>query len=455
MKISFHGAVKEVTGSCILVEDANTKFLVDCGLFQGGEFSTQDNFQPFAFNPQEIEFVLLTHAHADHCGRLPKLYKDGFRGKIYCTPPTRDLAEIILLDSANIIAREAKRYRRPQLFSEKDVRNLMANFSTLNYREDYEISPYVRVKLRDAGHILGSAILEVSLLQENGKFKKLVFSGDLGNSPAPIVRETGLVNGADAVIIESTYGGKIHEPAEWRERVLKQAVLESVGHGGVLMIPAFSLERTQELLYELNSLAESNQIPKVPIFLDSPLAIKAVAIYKKHFTFFDEQAREKIKAGDDLFNFPGLEYTKKATESRRTNRVSPPKIIIAGSGMCTGGRMVYHLKLNLPNPKNRLLIISYQAEHTLGRQLLEGAKTVMIEGVKVPVRAKVSVLGSYSSHADQPKLLYWLKQINNPQPQKIFINHGEEKAGLMLKEGIKKRLELESETVELGRVYEI
>ncbi len=454
MKISFHGAANEVTGSCALIETKKTKFLVDCGMFQGSHFAHDQNFEPFAFNPEEIDFVLLTHAHVDHCGRLPLLPKSGFKGKVYCTPATRDLAEIILLDAAKVIKEEAVRHGKEVLYKDKDVFTVINSFWGINYGRKQKISKDVTVRFRDAGHILGSATIEV-WIREGLRSKKVVFSGDLGNSPAPIVRDAEMIDGADYVVIESTYGGRIHEPAELRTSMLRQAILDSIGRGGVLMIPVFALERTQEVLYELNYLHETRQIPQVPIFLDSPLAIDAVEIYKKHTDLFDDEARRRIKAGDELFKFDGLEMARSVEQSKRINRVSAPKVILAGSGMSNGGRILFHLKFYLPNPKSHLLIISYQAAGTLGRLLRDGAKKVMIDGERVGVKAKVSAIGSYSSHADQPKLLHWLKSISRPRPKKVFVVHGEEKSSLMLADGIKEKLKLSPEIASRGKVYEI
>lgn len=454
MKISFHGAAGEVTGSCMLVQTAKTKFIVDCGMFQGSRFAREENFEPWAFNPQSIDFILLTHAHVDHCGRLPVLCRDGFKGKIYSTPATRDLAEIILLDSAKVIKEEVLRHGGPTLFKERDVFQAMNQFWGIEYGAKQKLASDVTIRFRDAGHILGSAIIEV-WIKEGLKTKKLVFSGDLGNPPAPIVRDTEFIDGADFVVMESTYGGRIHEPSEMRIDLLKRAVLDSIGKGGVLMIPSFALERTQELLYELNRLSESRQIPKVPIFIDSPLAINALDIYRHYSHLFDEESQKRIKSGDDIFKFGGLELAKTSEQSKKINHVSPPKVILAGSGMSNGGRILYHLKLYLPGAKNHMLIISYQSEGSLGRQLRDGAKKVMIDGEPIGVKAKVTAIGSYSSHADQPKLLHWLKQFSKPQPQKVFVSHGEPKSSLMLADGIKQKLDLDPTVVEKNIIYEI
>ncbi|MFA6526214.1 MAG: MBL fold metallo-hydrolase [Candidatus Buchananbacteria bacterium] len=454
MKISFHGAAGEVTGSCILVETAKTKFIVDCGMFQGSRFAREENFEPWAFDPKEIDFVLLTHAHVDHCGRLPKLSKDGFKGKIYSTPATKDLAEIILLDSAKVMKEEVLRHGGPILYKEGDVFTVMQQFWGLEYSVKQKISGDVTVRLRDAGHILGSAIIEV-WVKEGLRTKKIVFSGDLGNPPAPVVRDTEFIDGADFVVIESTYGGRIHEPSEMRSSLLRQAVLESIGKGGVLMIPTFALERTEELLYELNYLSETKQIPKVPIFLDSPMAINALDVYRRYAKLFDEESRKRIESGDDIFKFEGLELSKTSEQSKKINHVPAPKVILAGSGMSNGGRILYHLKLYLPGAKNHMLIISYQSEGSLGRQLRDGAKKVMIDGQPVGVKAKVTAIGSYSSHADQPKLLHWLKAVASPEPRTVFINHGEPKSNLMLEDGIRQKLNLNTVIAEKNKVYEI
>ncbi|MFA6410836.1 MAG: MBL fold metallo-hydrolase [Candidatus Buchananbacteria bacterium] len=453
MKISFHGACQDVTGSCILIETEKSKFLVDCGMFQGEQFASQHNLEKFSFNPKQVDFVLLTHAHLDHCGRLPKLGKEGFGGQIYCTPATADFAEIILLDSAHVILLEAQRNQTQPIYLEQDVNEILPLFSPWPYEQEKEITPEIKIKIRDAGHILGSAIFEV-FIKENGQEKKLVFSGDLGNPPAPIVKDTEFIDGADLVFIESTYAGRIHEQKEERQQLLRQAIIESVGQGGVLMIPAFALERTQEVLYEIHQLQEANQIPDLPIFVDSPLAIKATAVYKKYVDMYDQESKDWIMRGDDLFNFPGLKYTPSVLESKAINTTPNPKIILAGSGMCTGGRMPHHLKLNLTDPKSHVLIIAYQAPGSLGRELLDGAKTVIIDGQKIKVKAKVSAIGGYSSHADHPKLMAWLQKIIQPKPGKIFVIHGEKESNLALADDIEKKLNLSPVIPEFNKIYE-
>jgi metallo-beta-lactamase family protein len=425
MKISFHGACREVTGSCILIESEDAKFLVDCGMFQGDE--EEKNLKDFSFDPKDIDFVLLTHAHLDHCGRLPKLFMDGFRGRIYSTAPTRDLTEIILLDALKISREEGKVFVAP-LCTEADIFSLTKFFTCLEYGEEKKINDSVTVRLRDAGHVLGSSIFEVWLKEED-KEKKLVFSGDLGNPPAPIVKDPEFLSGADVVFVESTYGDRLHEPKDKGREVLKKKIGEIIEKQGVLMIPVFALERTQELLYELNNWVENQRIPYVPVFLDSPLAIRATGIYKKYPEFYDSEAKALAEKGDDLFDFKGLLMINNPSQSGVAERSIPPKIILAGSGMFEGGRIKGYLRKYLGDSSNTLLIISYQPEGSLGRKLINGEKVVEIEGKKIQVRAEVTPILSFSSHADQLTLLNWVDAIKNPKPKKVFIVHGEEKAG--------------------------
>ncbi|MBI5622003.1 MBL fold metallo-hydrolase [Candidatus Falkowbacteria bacterium] len=454
MKISFHGACRTVTGSCFLVQTEQSRFLVDCGMFQGTKFSEERNIGQFGFDPKSLDFVLLTHAHTDHCGRLPKLCKEGFRGPVYCTAPTRDFARVMLLDSARVIFNEALAEDRLPLYLDKDVNQAISQCIALPYRREKRVAPDVKIKLRDAGHILGSAFFEI-WVKAAGRERKLVFSGDLGNPPAPIIEDTEFVDGADVLVMESTYGGRQHESAALRLKLLTQAIIESVGQGGTLMIPAFALERTQEILYELNSLVENKKIPPIPIFVDSPLAIKATEVYKKYTSMYDAESRALMNAGDDLFNFPGLRYTATPAQSKKINTTPAPKVILAGSGMLAGGRIGYHLKFNLPDPKSHLLIISWQPKGGLGRQLLEGAKSVFVAGERVRVRAKVSAIGAYSAHADQPKLLRWVLPMKRPRPGHVFVVHGEEQASQRIADGLAQKLKLNAIVPREGRGYEV
>ncbi|MEI7452497.1 MAG: MBL fold metallo-hydrolase [Candidatus Falkowbacteria bacterium] len=453
IKLSFHGACREVTGSCSLLQFANFKILVDCGVFQGEHFAAEHNERQFDFNPASIQYVFLTHAHMDHCGRLPKLYHDGFRGRIYSTEATRDLVEIMLIDAAKIIAREALAYGHQPLYGIDDVRGLMGLFDTIPYNEFFHVENSFKVKPRDAGHILGSAFFEFYIPDE-GREKKIVFSGDLGNSPSPIIRDLETTDSADVVIVESTYAGVSHETKEEGIEKLRAAVVETIAMKGTLIIPIFVIEKTQEILFELNSLEENHGMPRVPMFLDSPLAIKAVDIYKNYEELYNENSRHIVKSGDDIFNFPGLKYTSSKSDSIAINHAMKPKVILSSSGMCVGGRVPYHLKMNLADPNSYVLLVAYQSPGTLGRKLLDGDKSVYIYGESIPVKAKIAVINSFSSHADEPHILEWLSKINSPRPRKVFINHGEEANSLNFA-GIIGTPETQAIVPEYGQVYEI
>jgi len=452
--ITFYGAAGEVTGSCALVKTDHASVLVDCGLFQGRQFAEDRNAAPFVFDPRTLDAVVLTHAHMDHCGRLPLLAKAGYRGPIYTTAATADFTMVMLTDSAKVMKREAQRRGTKPLYELKDVLALQPRWRLLPYRNQRQVLPDVAVQLYDAGHILGAAFAQL-ILGRGSEARTLVISGDLGNPPAPIVEDTEFISGADYVVIESTYGGRIHEPAELRLQLLQRAIKQSIGQGGVLMIPAFALERTQEVLYELNQLIEQGAVPRVPVYVDSPLAIAANAVYRRYVNLYDEPSRKLILAGDDIFNFPGLVYTPSVPESKKINDSPKPKVILAGSGMLMGGRMVHHLVRYLPDPKSHLLIISYQPEGGLGRKLLAGARRVEIEGKTVTVRAAVSAIGAYSSHADQPKLLHWVKAMTAPKPKLAIIVHGESKPAQMLADGLKQKLEIDSVVAKAGQSIEL
>lgn len=453
MKLSFHGACREVTGSCALIETKKSKFLLDCGMFQGEHFANSRNFDDFGFDPKEINFVLLSHAHIDHCGRLPKLYKHGFRGKIYCTAATRDLVGLMLEDSARIVLSESREAGLEPFYSQEDAAAVMKLFHDLPYGEEIIISNDVRVRLRDAGHILGSCFYEI-WVKEAKKEKKIIFSGDLGNSPARIIRDIEYADGADLVLVESTYAGVLHESRADGIKMIRQAIVDCVKNKGVLMIPIFALEKVQEILYELNDLVENKKIPYIPMFLDSPLAIKATRIYEDYEYLYDKESKSLIASGDELFEFPGLEFTLTAQESRSINPVKAPKVILAGSGMCNGGRIGYHLKFNLADKNSHVMLVAYQVKGSLGRKLLTGHKSVRVDNANIPVNAKVSVVNSYSAHADNNALMTWLKKINKPKPKYIFVIHGEEEANYLLANQISKKLKVKPIIPDFGQVYE-
>lgn len=434
MQLTFCGADLEVTGSCHLLSIGDKNYLIDCGLFQGGQFIEDLNWRPFPFDSKALKAVIVTHAHLDHVGRLPKLIKEGYDGPIYATPATAELARLVLLDAVEVMRYASKKNDVPMLFEERDVNETIRHFRTLDYEKTLRMEHDVHLKFKDAGHILGSAFVKI---EAEGKI--MVFSGDIGNSHVPIVRETRPLGQADYLLLESTYGSIIHESPADRIYFLQEAIVKTMKRGGVLMIPSFSLERTQEVLYELNCLAENKMIPAVPIYLDSPLAASATDVYKKYPQYFDEAAKYLLGRGDDFFAFPGLQITRDAVESKAINDVPAPKIIIAGSGMMNGGRILHHLLRYLPDSKSCLLVISYQSAGTLGRRLHDGAKKVRIYGQEVAVRAEIKSIGSYSAHGDQNKLTEWVKSAKR-LPKKVFLVHGEPEAEKALEKRLKKDL---------------
>lgn len=446
MKLTFYGGVGEVTGANYLLESGDIKILVDCGLHQGGGFSEKQNWEPLPYDPKEIAAVFITHAHIDHTGLLPKLVKEGFRGKVYSTPPTKDFANLLLLDSEHILFQEAERHKKPPLYGVRDIEELMARWETVSYHQEIKVGPF-KATFHNAGHILGSSIVRVE-----AKRKTIVFSGDLGNSPAPLIGPTEKLEEADYCLVESTHGSRLRkeEPKGYVEDIIE----DTVKAGGVLMIPAFAMERTQKLLYEINELVENKRVPPVPIFLDSPLAIKMTEVYKKYKDYFDEEAAKLLRGGDALFEFPGLKKTLTTEESKAINGVRPPKVIIAGSGMSQGGRILHHEKRYLSDPKSAILFIGYQAKNSLGRKILEGEKSVKIHGEEVPVRCKVVSIENYSAHADQRQLLEWLYPMRF-NLKKAFVVQGEKEAGEALKQKIINDLAVRAEIPESGKTYDL
>ncbi len=438
MKLTFYGAAGEVTGSNYLLESGvrgqESGVLIDCGLHQGSHYAEGQNFEPFEYDPRGVLALLVTHAHLDHTGRIPKLVKAGFRGNIYSTPATRDFAELMLLDSEHILSKEAAREGREPMYTAEDVVKVMKLWKGVEYHRAFRLGD-LDVEFLDAGHILGSAIIKIK-----AEGKTLVFSGDLGNYPAPIIRPTEKIHfPVDYCVLESTYGDRIHENIDKRKEMLEAVIEETARSRGTLIIPAFALERTQELLYHLNQLFEEKRIPRVPVFMDSPLAIKLTAVYKKYEYYFNKETREVVRSGDDILNFPGLRLTLTTEESKEINYAPSPKIIIAGSGMSQGGRILHHEIRYLPDPKSTILFVGYQAVGSLGRQIMEGAEEVKIMGEPVPVRCKKVVIPGYSAHADGPHLLEWVRPMRTTL-KKVFLVHGEESSSAALAEKIRAEL---------------
>ena len=437
MTIQFLGAAKTVTGSCFYVQTDNTKFLVDCGAFQGPEELEERNYDPFRFNPADIDFIFLTHAHFDHCGRIPVLVKQGFRGRIICTQPTRDLAKIILLDSANLQEEESKRWeanvkegstpldeRRKPLFTEQDVEESMTYFEVYPYGTSVNITQDCEFRMRDAGHILGSAIFEFWLKNNAGRLRKFVFSGDLGQPGARIVSDPDMIRDADYIVCESTYGNRLHKDRNETVLELLSALQSAQKIGGNVLIPSFAIERTQELLYEMNLFFENRLISNLPVYLDSPMASKATEIFRQYPDFYDEDAKRLIQKGDDPFDFPGLNKIESTEDSKRL-AAKRGVVIIAGSGMCTGGRILHHLRNNIENPSTHIVIVGYQVAGTLGRRLVDGEKVVKIMGQDYQNNAKLYTLNGFSGHGDQRDLRYWIRGFGRT-PRQLFLVHGDE-----------------------------
>ena len=439
MHIHFYGAAKVVTGSNYLIKTGKYKILIDCGMFQGSEELEKLNAEPFPFNPKEIDFLLLSHAHIDHSGRIPKLVKEGFKGKIICTKATKDLSEIMLMDSGHIqesdaewenkkLARAGKPLIVP-IYGVEDAIKSLRHFEGVLYNQKININENVTVRFKDAGHILGSSIIEL-WINENHDTVKIVFSGDLGTKHKPLLRDPELVEEADYLILESTYGNRLHENIEARTEKLMNVIHETVSNGGSVIIPSFAVGRTQELIYEIRNYYKTHNVEehlKIPIYIDSPMAINATEIFKKNTDSFDKETKEIILSGDDPLNFENLFFIRSHEESIRLNQVDYPKVIISASGMCTAGRVRHHLKHNLWKKKNSVVFVGYQANGTLGRILQEGVKKVKLLGEQIAVLASIHSIEGFSGHADQGDLLNWLSSFKK-KPKKVFLVHGEEES---------------------------
>lgn len=434
-KLKFLGASGEVTGSSyLLTADDESQLLVDFGMFQGPKEIANLNYQPLQFNPSQVKGVLLTHAHLDHCGRLPLLVYGGFRGKVYMTAPTFDLVEVILTDSAKIAQEKVD---VPPLYGLEEVEKLLQMVEIVQYDKEITFGPFSAV-FKNAGHILGSASIVVT---DKGDGRKIVFSGDLGNTPEDIIRPTDYIDEADIVVMESTYGDKTH-PKQDPTDIIGKEINAVESNSGVLLIPAFSLERTQEILHRIYHLKKNGIIRQdTPVFMDSPMGIRATEIFKLFKEFYNE---ELISHNDDPFSFEGLAVTAEARDSKDIVKAMDPKVIVAGSGMMSGGRILHHALNYLPLATTRLLFVGYQAEETLGRSILQGARKVRIYDKNITIRAKISDI-TMSSHADQPKLLEWLKHIQGVK--KVFVIHGDTVQRDVFAQVVKERLGIQNVTL--------
>ena len=452
MKVRLFGAAKEVTGSCYSIETDKSKVLVDCGFFQGSKDNERKNYEDFKFIPKEYNALILTHAHLDHSGRVPKLIKYGFKGKIFATPATRELAFIIMMDTVKIAMQDTaneneRRIKqglppRKPIYSETDVKNTMKLFVDVEYKEVVKITEDISVRFVDAGHILGAASIDVTI-REGKKSSVLVFSGDIGQAKSILVREIDPLEKADYVFMESTYGDRLHPPIEERKKEFLRIIKETYNRGGKLLIPSFAVERTQELLYYLSDFFQEGLIPKMKVYLDSPMAMKATEVFSKYKTYYNDQVqyeiieRKKTKGRQELFDFPELVLTKTVEESKKINNVEGPCIIIAGNGMCTAGRIKHHIRNNISNPKTTLLFVGYQATGTLGYWIKNKEKKIRLLGQEVLVKAHIESIDGFSAHADYNELISWLNNFKE-KPKKVFICHGEEEQALAFKKRIEK-----------------
>ncbi len=439
MNISFHGADRGVTGSCHLIQCGDKQVLIDCGLYQGGHELREENRKPFGFDPAAVDYLLLTHAHLDHCGRIPLLVQQGFRGEIITTAASRELARLVMLDSASLQEHEAEWQSRKAarhgekgeqvtpLYTLLDALNSLDYFGrTAQYGKPLQLDEGIQATFVDAGHILGSACVLLEL-EEDGQQRRVLFSGDLGYSNRAILRDSAPPPAADVVVMETTYGDRLHKQLQPSIDELYEAVSDTFQRGGNVIIPSFALERTQEILYAFREGIMSGQLPAaMQVFLDSPMAISATEIFQRHPECYDKKTGKLFRKGDDPFGFPGLHFTRETRDSMALNQIAAGAVIIAGSGMCTGGRVRHHLKHNLWRRDSSVIFVGFAARGTLARQIVDGAKQVRIYGEEIQVRARIYTIGGFSAHADRDELLAWHQQIGNPDT--TYLVHGEEQA---------------------------
>lgn len=452
-RITFAGGAQMPTGSNFLVEFGGKRILVDCGLVQGERNALPINHEDFSYAPESIDYLFITHAHLDHVGRIPKLVRDGFKGAILSTEPTREMAELIMLDSMGVLGKEATQTGLPPLYEEKDVFDAMRYWSkTATYEEVFVITTDdgdATVTLHDAGHILGSAMVEIFY-----KGKKLVFTGDLGNTPSPLMKDTTPLKDVDYLVIESVYGDRNHKDKDKKIEIFKEAITTTINKGGNVLIPAFSIERTQEVLLAFNELVESKQIPEVPVYLDSPLGINITKVYKKYESWFNENIENTIRSGDDIFAFKGLIQTASPEESKAINGDHRPKVIIAGSGMSNGGRIVHHEAKYLGDPRNTIIIAGYQAVNTLGRRIVDEQKELIINGQIIQLRARVVNIHGFSAHKDSEHLIEFVGTTKDSL-KRVCVVLGEPKSTYFLGQRIHEDYMVPVTVPEKGDVIEL
>lgn len=446
MKVSFLGAAREVTGSNILVEAAGKKMLLDCGFFQGRSFDEERNYFPFAYDPKSIDVLVVCHAHLDHVGRIPKLVREGFVGKIFSTAPTQELATLVMEDNAKLMREEAKRNDHQPLYLEEDIQRALQLFEAIPYHEEIEIVPGIKLTFFNAGHILGSSFAKV-----RAEGKTLVYSSDLGNVPSKLLDPRENIDDADFVICETTYGARVHEDISKRSEKLASVINSTVANGGVLMIPTFAIERTQELLSDIEHFCVSGNCAIPNFYLDSPLAQKVTKVFEKYPEFLKKGLLDGPV--DDVFGLERVKMTPSVFQSKEINSAPSPKIIIAGSGMMNGGRILFHLQNYIEDAKNTLLIVGYQAKGTLGRKLFDGEKEVKIYGKKYNVRARILAIGSYSAHADSVQLLDWVG--SGKGLKKVFLVHGESEQSIAFSKAVFEKLHVDVQIPQYGETCEV
>ncbi len=435
IKIKFLGAASQVTGSSFLLSANGLNFLIDCGLYQERDFQAR-NWEPFPFPPKKIDYILLTHAHLDHCGLIPKVVREGFRGRILCTPPSAEILPIVLFDTAKLQEEDAqikkKRHERegrrgpyPEvpLYTTNEVERALPLVEAVDYHLQVNLGSGIKATFREAGHILGSAIIELVVENSSGS-QKIIFSGDLGQWDKPLVRDPETFRQADYIFLESTYGDREHDHPEKVADRLAENVNRVFSRGGNLVIPTFAIERAQELMFHLSHLVRKKKIPPLPVFLDSPMAVSVTNVFGHYLKYLDEESRALFSSGQNPFEFPGLKLVQSFEESRLIEKTRGSAVIMAGSGMCTGGRIKQHLVNNISRPESTILFVGYQARGTLGRQILEGQSPVRIYGQMYQVRATIDQIQGFSAHADRNQLWKWLKALDRP-PRTVFLIHGE------------------------------